>query len=374
MAPIRIGVLGGGQLGRMLGLAGIPLGARFTFFDPNPDSPAGAVGELITGEYSDREALQRFIDKVDIVTYEFENVPVDVAEFVEKQRPVWPPPAVLDTAQDRLNEKEFFNSVKIPTAPYHAVDSLEDLHRAVDTIGLPGVLKTRRLGYDGKGQARLHDKSDVDAAWNELGSSPLIYEGFVDFSRELSILGVRNVNGEVRCYPLVENMHSEGILRMSLAPAPDVSTSVQKMAEDYVVRVLNEFSYVGVIAIELFETDKGLIANEMAPRVHNSGHWTIEGSEVSQFENHIRAVAGFPLGDTAMVGGEAVMLNIIGQLPSESAVLSVPDTHLHLYDKSEAPRRKLGHITARIKVPGTANERLQSLRRAMSTPPVSSSS
>ena len=358
----KVGVLGGGQLGRMLALAGVPLGARFTFFDPNDGSCAADVGDLVVGTYDNMAALDRFIERVDVVTYEFENVPVKAAEYVASKRPLWPPPSVLHVAQDRLREKEFFHALGIPTAPFAAVDSLDDLRDAVERIGLPGVLKTRTLGYDGKGQSRLRSEDDIDEAWDALGDVPLIYEGFVEFTRELSILGVRAKDGATTFYPLVENDHSEGILRLSVAPAPSVAPTTQGLADEYAERVLNAFGYVGVLAIELFETPHGLIANEMAPRVHNSGHWTIEGSETSQFENHIRAVCDFPLGDTTMIG-HAAMLNLIGTLPPLHNVLSMPNTHLHLYGKREAPRRKIGHITVRAHDAGLVRERIAVLRR-----------
>lgn len=361
---MRIGVLGGGQLGRMLALAGVPLGAKFTFFDHNDSAPAGDVGDLVVGQYDDKVALDRFIDRVDIVTYEFENVPVATAEYVAERKPVWPPPRVLHVAQDRLREKEFFQSLGIPVAPFAAVDSLDDLKRAVAEIGLPGVLKTRTLGYDGKGQARLQVGDDLEEVWDALGDVPLIYEGFVKFTRELSILGVRAQDGEEVFYPLVENNHSEGILRLSVAPALSVSASTQGIADEYAARVLKEFEYVGTLAIELFETEDGLIANEMAPRVHNSGHWTIEGSEVSQFENHVRAVSGLPLGDTAMVG-HAAMLNVIGTIPNISDVLALSHTHVHMYGKSEAVRRKLGHITVRANDVDAVDERVAQIRRIL---------
>ncbi len=339
-----VGILGGGQLGRMLGLAGIPLGATLRFFEPASDAPAAVVGAIIGGSYDDEAALLHFVEGVDVVTYEFENVPVAAARFLAERLPVFPPPVALETAQDRLVEKQFFRDLGIPTPPFAAVDSRDDLVAAVETLGLPAVLKTRRMGYDGKGQMVLRTAADVDQAWETLGTTPLILEGFVAFRRELSILAVRGRTGETAFYPLVENHHREGILRRSNAPAPDVSTASQTAAESYARRALDALGYVGVLAIELFETDDALIVNECAPRVHNSGHWTIEGAATSQFENHMRAVLGLPLGSTAL-RGTSVMLNIIGEHPNSAAVLATPDTHLHLYGKSERPGRKLGHIT-----------------------------
>jgi 5-(carboxyamino)imidazole ribonucleotide synthase len=363
---IRVGVLGGGQLGRMLGLAGIPLGMQFTFFDPSPDASAAEVGTLVTGEYDDDAALARFCDGVDVVTFEFENVPVRAAEFVAARRPVWPPVSTLGVAQDRIHEKECFRSLGVPTAPFARVDSLTDLEDAVNAIGAPGVLKTRTLGYDGKGQTVLRSADDVTTAWELLGGVPLIYEGFIHFTRELSILAVRAKDGRTAFYPLVENVHSEGILRLSTAPAPAIAPATQRLADEYAGRVLERLQYVGVLAIELFETPDGLIANEMAPRVHNSGHWTIEGAETSQFENHVRAVCDLPLGDTS-VRGHAAMLNLIGTVPPVASMLdAVPGAHVHLYGKCEKPRRKVGHVTVRASALDVVRERVAVLRRVMS--------
>lgn len=351
-----VGVLGGGQLGRMLGLAGVPLGLQFRFFDPSPDAPAAAVGEIVTGTYDDPAALARFIDGVDIVTYEFENVPVAAARQLEGKVPVFPPPAALETAQDRLVEKQFFQSLGIPTPPFAAVDSRADLDAAVQELGLPAVLKTRRLGYDGKGQAVLRNVEDVERAWNTLGGVPLILEGFVPFERELSILAVRGRTGETAFYPLVENHHRDGILHRSIAPAPRTSDALQAQAEKDAARALDALQYVGVLAIELFDTGDQLIVNECAPRVHNSGHWTIEGASTSQFENHLRAVMGWSLGATAPRGA-SVMVNLVGTVPDPAAVLALPDAHLHLYGKAPRPGRKLGHITVVADDATTAPER-----------------
>jgi 5-(carboxyamino)imidazole ribonucleotide synthase len=362
---IRVGVLGGGQLGRMLGLAGIPLGMRFTFFDPSPEAPAAAVGDLVAGSYDDDAALARFCDAVDVVTFEFENVPVRAAEFVAARRPVWPPVSTLGVAQDRVHEKECFRSLGIPTAPFLPVDTHADLTHAVQTLGAPGVLKTRTLGYDGKGQTVIRSVEDVPSAWELLGGVPLIYEGFVDFTRELSILAVRGRDGQTAFYPLVENVHSEGILRLSVAPAQSISPDTERTADDYAGRVLNALDYVGVLAIELFDTRDGLVANEMAPRVHNSGHWTIEGAETSQFENHVRTVCGLPIGVTTMLG-HAAMLNVIGTVPSVPDLMqSAAEAHVHLYGKSEAPRRKLGHVTVRAATPEIVRDRVGAVRRVL---------
>jgi 5-(carboxyamino)imidazole ribonucleotide synthase len=339
-----VGVLGGGQLGRMLALAGCPLGLRFRFLDLSPRAPAGHLAELHAGDYEDPDALHRFAEGLDVVTYEFENVPVASARLLAERLPVYPPPAALEAAQDRLVEKTFFQSLDIPTPPFLAVDSEESFRAALRLIGLPAVLKTRRLGYDGKGQLVLHEPKDAEYAWRVLGNVPQILEGFVPFRRELSVLAVRGRAGETAFYPLVENHHREGMLRLSLAPAPGLATGLQRQAEDHARRVLEALDYVGVLAIEFFETDGGLLANEMAPRVHNSGHWTIEGAQASQFENHLRAILGWPLGSTEP-RGQAAMVNLIGSTPPPEVVLRLPRAHLHLYGKAAVAGRKLGHVT-----------------------------
>ncbi|HST04792.1 MAG TPA: 5-(carboxyamino)imidazole ribonucleotide synthase [Chloroflexia bacterium] len=343
---ITVGVLGGGQLGRMLALAGYPLDMRFRFFDPASDAPVGHLAEHIAGRYTDFEALGRFARGLDVVTYEFENVPVEAVRFLEERVPVYPPSGALSVSQDRVTEKRAFMEYGIPTAPFEAVDTWEGLLAGIERLGLPTVLKTRRMGYDGKGQMVVKSKADAEGALATLGRQPLILEGFVPFSRELSIISVRDRKGNTAFYPLVENHHGDGILRLSLAPAPNLTAELQAQAEGYAARVLDALQYVGVLAIELFETEGKLLANEMAPRVHNSGHWTIEGAETSQFENHLRAIAGLPLGSTGMLG-HAAMVNIIGEIPDEAGVLAVPGAHLHLYGKAPRPGRKLGHITLR---------------------------
>jgi 5-(carboxyamino)imidazole ribonucleotide synthase len=331
----------------MLARAGDPLGIRCRFLDPSPEAPAARAGELHVGAYDDPAALDRFADQLLLATYEFENVPVASARRLAGRLAVLPPPEALEVAQDRVAEKRFFESVDIPVSPWRSVGSAEDLSRAVAELGCPAVLKTRRLGYDGKGQELIREPGDVPRAWARLGGVPLVLESFVRFDRELSILAVRGRNGATACYPLVENRHVGGILRRSVAPASGVSSTLREIqagAEAHARRVLDALAYVGVLAIELFQVGNRLLANEMAPRVHNSGHWTIEGAETSQFENHLRAVAGLPLGSTAPRGVSA-MLNVIGRMPDASAILAVPGAHLHLYGKSPRPGRKLGHVT-----------------------------
>jgi 5-(carboxyamino)imidazole ribonucleotide synthase len=330
----------------MIALAGYTLGQRFVFLDPGAESSAGHVGNLRVGTYDDEERLSELARKSDVVTYEFENVPVASARFLNELVPVYPPPAALEVSQDRLDEKQFFQKLGIPTPPFAAVSSREELDEAVARIGLPVVIKTRRFGYDGKGQMVLRTPSDVAHAWEALGAALLIVEGLVPFDRELSILAVRSKTGETRFWPLVENEHRDGILRVSIPKSDAWTPELQQRAEKHAADVLNALGYVGVLAIELFMKGDDFVANEMAPRVHNSGHWTIEGAETSQFENHVRAILGMPLGSTRMVGHSA-MLNVIGKLPPKDRVLAVEGAHLHAYGKDASPGRKLGHVTIR---------------------------
>lgn len=364
---MKVGILGGGQLGRMLSLAGYPLGLRFRHLDPKPSAPTGPLDEQITAPYDDPEALDRFARGLDVVTYEFENVPLETARRLGEQVPVRPPPQALEVAQDRLEEKNFFRELGLETARFLAVDTRKDLEESVAALGLPAVLKTRRFGYDGKGQVILREPADLDPGWDELGGRPLILEQFVEYERELSILGVRGLDGSLAFYPPVENHHHEGILWRSLAPAPSTSPETRDVAERYGRRVLEALEYVGVVAVELFQVDDGLLANEMAPRVHNSGHWSIEGAEISQFENHIRAVTGRPLGQTDPVG-HCAMVNLLGGLPDLDALLEVPGSHLHLYEKEPRPRRKIGHVTVRAADEAGRDERLERLLQLIPEP------
>lgn len=343
---MSIGILGGGQLGYMLALAGYPLGLRFRFLDPSPEAPVGRIAPRVTGDFSDRAALEKFAHGLEVVTYEFENVPVDAVHFLAKKVSVFPPPGALETAQDRLREKQLFEKLGIPTTEFASVPAPSDLEAALKKVGLPAVLKTRRMGYDGKGQWILKTQEDVRIAKEGLPRLPFIAERFVPFAREISVLAVRGKAGETAFYPLVENHHRKGILRLSLAPAPSVSPQIQRAAEEAARMVLESLNYVGVLAIEFFEHDGELLANEMAPRVHNSGHWTIEGAVTSQFENHLRAINGFPLGSTTAIGSSA-MINLIGEIPQPAKVLAIPSAHLHLYGKEPREGRKLGHVTLR---------------------------
>ena len=364
---MRIGVLGGGQLGRMLALAGYPLGARFRHVGTAQDTSAREVAEHINAAYEDHDALKRFADGLDVVTYESENVPLEAAQFIAGHVPVMPSLEALRVSQDRLNEKLTFAELGVPTAPYAEVGSFEALRDAAPRIGYPAILKTRRMGYDGKGQFVLRRPDELQQAWERLHSANLILEGLVPFDRELSIIAVRGRSGETLFYPLVENIHADGILRVSYAPAPNAE-EIQSAAEDYATRVLDALDYVGVLAIELFQAGAQLIANEMAPRVHNSGHWTIEGAHTSQFENHVRAILGYPLGDVAPIGCSA-MVNIIGRLPEPEQVLRHRDAHLHLYGKGVRPGRKLGHITLRGDETHALRRRAEELLREIAEPP-----
>ena len=356
---MKIGVIGAGQLGRMLALAGYPLAQQFLFLDTSADAPGAQVAPIITGAFDDPQSLERLAAEVDLVTYEFENVPVAALQRVAATRPVWPPVEALRVSQDRLLEKQLFTQLRIPTPAFRAVDSLVELRAAVKELGLPCVLKTRRLGYDGKGQRYLRKPADIEPAWNALGSAPLILEGFVDFEREVSIVGVRSAKGEVRAYPIVANTHKEGILRVTLAPHRH--PVLQKAAEIHLKRVLRHFDYAGVLTIEFFVRKGKLVANEMAPRVHNSGHWTIEGAATSQFENHVRAILGLPLGDTSPTGHSA-MINFIGRMPDREAILALPGVHWHDYGKEPRPGRKIGHCTV---VASSAVERDRLVRKVM---------
>ncbi|MDY6942349.1 MAG: 5-(carboxyamino)imidazole ribonucleotide synthase [Pseudomonadota bacterium] len=351
---MKIGILGGGQLAQMLALAGFPLGQRCVALDPKADAPAGQLVPLIVADYDDRAALDQLAAQVDVVTFDFENVPVESARYLSTRLPCFPPHLALEKSQDRLAEKSLFTDLDIPTAPYFPVDTREDLTEGVAALGLPALLKTRRFGYDGKGQFLLREAADLDRAWTELGGQALLLEGFVQFERELSIIAVRGRDGQTAFYPLSENQHSGGILRVSRAPyrAPELETQ----AQSYMDRLLNVLDYVGVLALECFVCKDGLLANEFAPRVHNSGHWTIEGARTSQFENHLRAIAGLPLGDPS-ARGDSVMFNCIGKEPPLAQVAAVPGAHIHRYGKAARPGRKLGHITLTGQDPAELRER-----------------
>ncbi len=339
-----VGILGGGQLARMMALAGYPLGLDFVVLEPNGDACAAPVADQIEGAYDDTEALAELARRADVITYEFENVPAASVKFLREHADevtVFPPPQALAVAQDRLHEKTLFGELGIDTPDFAAVDSLTELEEAMARIGYPAVIKTRTQGYDGKGQAVLHREADLEPAWeNSIQGVPAIVEAFVPFDREISIIAVRNQEGEIASYPITENTHREGILRLSIAQEND---PVQPLAVDYATRLLEHLDYVGVLALELFQVGEKLLANEFAPRVHNSGHWTQDGAKCSQFENHIRAVAGLPLGETR-AAEHAAMVNLIGDTPAIDEILKHRHAHLHLYGKAPRPGRKVGHI------------------------------
>ncbi len=339
---MTIGVLGGGQLARMLALAGVPLGQRFVFLEPSADPPAGALGSVVRGAYDDPASLNRVAAAADVVTFEFESVPAEAVRALAAKIPVRPSPDALAAAQDRLAEKRLFRELGIATPRFRAVNPGDGMEDALAATGLPAVVKTRRGGYDGKGQAVVRSRDEAAVAAQALGDG-LIVESFVAFERELSIVAARGVDGASVFYPLTENHHREGILRASYAPAPNTQPRLQAEAEALAGRILERFDYVGTLAVELFESGGRLLANEMAPRVHNSGHWTLDGAAASQFENHVRAVAGLALAPAAPRGPSA-MLNVVGELPSLPALAAVQDARVHLYDKTPRPGRKLGHV------------------------------
>lgn len=353
---MKLGILGGGQLARMMALTAYPLNIKCAFLDPAADACAGSLGYLINRAYDDVEGLKQLAQWSDCVTFEFENVPATALESLADQVPVYPPVKALLASQDRLVEKNLIQNLGIGTAPFIAVDTLENLEQAVQQLGRPSILKTRRLGYDGKGQAVIRDETNLEEAWKSIAEVPATLEGFVPFDREVSIISVRARNGETRFYPLVENIHRNGILHLSTVQEND---PLQRQAEDMVHKLIDELDYVGVLVLELFQVGDKLLANEFAPRVHNSGHWTIEGAYTSQFENHVRAVCGMPLGDTQAICPTA-MVNIVGQLPDTQKVLRIPGANLHLYEKAPREGRKIGHITLRANTDTELQDKIDS--------------
>ncbi|HJS21067.1 MAG TPA: 5-(carboxyamino)imidazole ribonucleotide synthase [Steroidobacteraceae bacterium] len=339
---MRIGVIGAGQLGRMLALAGIPLGLQFRFLDRNPAAPAGQLAPLVVGEFEDRTRLAELASQVDLITFDWENVSVEALGAIGTRVPVLPPPPALAVSQDRLLEKQLFRELGIPTPASAAVATRAEFTAALRHIGVPGVLKTRRLGYDGKGQFVVRTERDADAAWSALGQYALIYEAFVDFTREVSLIAVRSTSGAVAFYPLSANTHSNGILNHTVAPWTD--RKLQSEAQRHLRRLLTRLDYAGVLTVEFFVVRGRLLANEIAPRVHNSGHWTIEGAITSQFENHLRAILGWPLGNTAPLG-HAAMINFVGKLPARERWLGERSLFFHDYGKEPRPGRKIGHCT-----------------------------
>ncbi|SHL37315.1 5-(carboxyamino)imidazole ribonucleotide synthase [Roseovarius marisflavi] len=340
-----IGILGGGQLGRMLSVAAARLGLRCHVFEPGANPPAADVAHAVTtAAYEDEAALRAFAQSVDVITYEFENIPTSALDILEKIKPVRPGRKALRVSQDRLVEKAFLSELGLQTAPFAAVDDAQDLAEAIAEIGLPAILKTRRLGYDGKGQARIMTPDDAEAALADMAGQPAILEGFVDFSHEVSVIAARNEAGDVACFDPGENVHEGGILRTTTVPAR-LNGAQRTDAVLLAAKILNKLRYVGVMGVELFVTDKGLIVNEIAPRVHNSGHWTQQGCAIDQFEQHIRAVAGWPLGDGTRYA-DVVMENLIGDdMDRVPDLAKTANAAIHLYGKAEVkPGRKMGHV------------------------------
>ncbi|MDJ0750127.1 MAG: 5-(carboxyamino)imidazole ribonucleotide synthase [Woeseiaceae bacterium] len=357
---MRIGIIGAGQLGQMLGFAASDLGVECVFLDPSDQPPAAACGDVIQKPFDDPAALAELAATCDVVTYEFENVPVEALHRIENDVPVYPPASALQHSQDRLAEKQLFEQLGIPLPGYRVVDTRADIEAAIDELGLPIVIKTRRLGYDGKGQFVIRDRSDIDGAWRAIGGNALIAEQWVPFDFEVSCIGARNLDGEVAIYPLSHNVHEGGILRTSRSPVD--APALAENAEGYVRTMLEHLDYVGTLALELFVCGEKLLANEFAPRVHNSGHWSIEGSKTSQFENHLRAILNRPLGSTESVG-HAGMANLIGSIPARAR--TIDDTYLHDYGKSPRPGRKLGHITVIRDTTSARDEILDSVHRTV---------
>lgn len=355
---ITLGVLGAGQLGRMLALAGIPLGMRFRFYDPLADPPASAVGEHTRASWDDHAALLAWADSVDVITYESETVPLTVVRGLMDRRPVRPGSDALRIGGDRLLEKEFLSGLGIPVAPFASVENLDELASALKRLGTPSILKTRGGGYDGRGQVSIADPANSAAAWDALGAVPATLERRVEFQRELAIVAVRGLNRRIITYPLTETRHESGILVSAVAPAPRMSEALQHSAASIAAHVLEALDHIGVLAIECFEVDGHLVVNEFAPRVHNSGHWTIEGAVTSQFENHVRAIAGLPLGSTDCLG-HCGLVNLLGEIPALSQVLALPWAHLHVYGKASRPGRKVGHVTVLANDPHMLSERMQ---------------
>jgi 5-(carboxyamino)imidazole ribonucleotide synthase len=362
---MTIGIVGGGQLGRMMALAGYPLGLDFLFLDRSGDTPAAQVAPTLVGEFTDRKLLRELARRSEVITFDWENVSIESLRALGRSASIAPPLAALAMSQDRVAEKKLFGKLAIPTTRYAAVNSQASLVRALRDIGLPGVLKTRRLGYDGKGQAVVRSIEDAWLAFERLRGAPLIYEEFVPFDYEVSIIGARNCHGEIVVYPLNRNLHRDGILRLTRAPwgAP----ALQRQAAAHLRRVLEHFRYEGVLNIEFFVRGGRLLANETAPRVHNSGHWTIEGAATSQFENHLRAILGLPLGATT-ARGHAAMINLIGRMPSREEFIGEDELHWHDYGKTEREGRKLGHLTLLERTAARCDVRARRLLRRIDAP------
>lgn len=352
---MNIGIIGDGQLGRMLALAGYPLGFNFGFLGEK-NSPSGNLGKV----FSSLEELDKFAD---VITFESENTNIDWIKNLKTD--VFPNEKALFVSQHRAREKSLFESLNIPCAPHKVINSKDELKQAIKNIKLPAILKTTTDGYDGKGQFFIKNEKQIDKAWQSMNGSECILEGYIDFKRELSLIAVRDKFNNCKCYPLVENTHHLAILRLTTAPAQNISPKIEKMAQKHITDILNTLNYVGVLTIELFETENGLVANEIAPRVHNSGHWSIDGAYCSQFENHIRSIAGMPLGNTKQSHNYSAMINIIGRIGNTAEVLKTKNAHLHLYNKTERTNRKLGHINLTANTQNELNKEIKKLSKTL---------
>lgn len=339
---MKVGIIGAGQLGRMLGIAGIPLAIECGFLTNNPSSPAAVVGDVHIGSLDDPDSIRELAKVSDVITPEIENVSIQGLHEAEQYAPVYPSSVAIAAAQDRLREKALFREFGIPTAPFVAIDRARDLDSAADAFDWPILLKARRLGYDGRGQRIARSAAELHSAWSRLGEVPALAEAWVEFEHEVSLIAVRDGAGNLAFYPLCENVHKQGMLSTTVAPYED--PDLQTQAERWLTAIMRQLDYRGILTVEFFHTADGLVANEMAPRVHNSGHWTIEGAETSQFENHLRAICGLPLGDVTP-RGYAAMVNLVGEVPSRDELLAIPGLHLHQYGKEARPGRKLGHCT-----------------------------
>lgn len=360
---MKLGILGGGQLGRMLALAAHSLGIETLLVDPDADSPAAQVSRLLVAPYTDPEALRQ-LAACDVVTFEFENVPERTVTQLTASCPVFPSPSALRVAQDRWLEKSCFRELGIDTPQFYLVSDRADLQAASEALGHRLVLKTRHMGYDGKGQYVVTGPEQLDDAFAALGGALCIAEELIPFDRELSVIACRDREGHTVLYPPTENRHVRGMLHTSLAPAPHTSNAVRDAAFRAAETLLHHFGYVGVLGLELFQVGERVLANEFAPRVHNSGHWTIEGARTSQFENHVRAVTGLPLGSPEALE-KAAMVNLIGHVPDASRLLAIADAHLHDYGKTPRPGRKVGHVTVRASTEDELRERLRQIERVV---------
>jgi 5-(carboxyamino)imidazole ribonucleotide synthase len=360
---MNVGILGGGQLGRMLTLAGYPLGITCVCYDPTPGVSASFTGRVEPGDFDDVARITEWAKNYDVLTYEWENFTPELVGHLSAMRPLHPNVKALAAAQDRWHEKRLFDELDIPVPAFRFAENEAELRRGIDELGFPVVAKTRNGGYDGKGQAVVRSEDDISAAVALLEQCPVIVETLIDFQSEVSAIGVRGMDGDTKTYPLTQNVHREGILRRSVVPAP-VPSELEYAADAYLKAIMKRLDYVGVLALELFVTPGGLLANEMAPRVHNSGHWTQNGAETSQFENHLRAVTGMPLGSTELLCPSA-MVNCIGSIPPTKQILAVPGTHLHVYDKEPRVGRKVGHINITASSSKELAERIEAVERLL---------